>query len=112
VLDLTPDAAPPLVFYASHDPPVVLLQSPDVSHFLTEVFRKLDPPYASLVDDVHDDRLFHVWRENPGAAARETALAKDGELRAFAATLDERYLIVDLRGPRSGWGSRGVATAP
>jgi hypothetical protein len=24
------------------------------------------PPHESLVDDVHEDRLYHVWRMNPG----------------------------------------------
>src|SRR4051794_1692991 len=57
VLDLTPDAAPPLVFYASHDPPVVLVQSPDLAHFLDEVFSEPVPSRESLV---HEDRLFHV----------------------------------------------------
>jgi hypothetical protein len=114
VLDLTPETAPPLVFYASHDPPVVLLQSPDLGHFLTEVFRKLDSPKGSLIDDVHSDRLFRVWRENPGAHPHEAALEGDEELRAFAATLDDRYLIVDLRAPEIGmgfsWGRFGPAT--
>jgi cell wall assembly regulator SMI1 len=114
VLDLTPEAASPLVYYLAHDPPVALLQSPDLGHFLTEVFRKLDPAQTSLVDDVHDDRLFHVWREHPGELAYAAAAEGDDELRAFAATLDDRHLIVDLRVPEIGmglaWGRFGPAT--
>ena len=111
VLDLEPDAAPPLVFYASHDPPVVLLQSSDLAHFLDEVFAEPIPSRKSLV---HEDRLFHVWRENPAELDHAAALEADDELRAFAATLDHRYTIVDLRTPTIGmgfsWGRHGPAT--
>jgi hypothetical protein len=115
VLDLTPDAAPPPVFYVSHDPPVVLLQSPDLGHFLTEVFRKFDPPRTSLVDDVHDDRIFRVWRTNPGAVDHGAALeGGDDELRAFASALEDSHTIVDMRTAEIGmgfsWGRYGPAT--
>src|SRR5882672_4684246 len=62
VLDLTPQTtkvAP--VFFACHDAPVILYQSADMASFLAEVFRMSTPPHNSLVDDVHEDRLFEVW---------------------------------------------------
>jgi len=96
VLDLTRDtteAAP--VFFACHDPPVVLYQSPDLAQFLRESFRLYVPPQASLVDDVHEDRLFRVWRENPGTIEHADALADEDDLRAFAAELDDRFAFVD-----------------
>jgi len=115
VVDANPDepqAAP--VFFACHDAPVVLYQSDDVGDFLHEVFRKLEPGQTSSVDDVHEDRLFHVWRENPGALDHAAALAGDAELRAFAAGLDDRFTFVDLRRPVVGmgfsWGRHGPRT--
>jgi hypothetical protein len=115
VLDLTPgddEEAP--VFFACHDPPVVLYQSPGLGHFLHETFRMSVPPHASLVDDVHEDRLFDVWGTNSGALSHEAALAGDSRLRAFAAGLDDRFLFVDLRSPEIGmgfsWGRYGPRT--
>ena len=106
LVDITPDdkdIAP--IFFVCHDPPVVLFQSPSLAHFLHEAFRMLIPPHESLVDDVHEDRLFTVWGTNPGAIDHAAALASgDDELRAFAAELDERFLIVDLRSPEVGMG--------
>jgi hypothetical protein len=97
------DIAP--VFFVCHDPPVVLFQSPNLAHFLHEAFRMYVPPHESLVDDVHEDRPFNVWGTNPGVVSRPTALAGgDPELHAFAAELDERFLIVDLRSPEIGMG--------
>ncbi len=115
VLDVTPDEAETAsVFYACHDPPVVLYQSGDIGHFLEETFRMQMPPHESLVDDVHEDRLFNVWRENPGTLNHSAAVAGDEQLRSFAAELDERFVFVDLRSPEIGmgfsWGRYGPQT--
>jgi cell wall assembly regulator SMI1 len=116
VLDLTPsdhDVAP--VFFLCHDAPVVLYQSPNVAHFLHEVFRMSTPPHESLVGDVHEDRLFSVWRENPGEIEHAVARAvDDDELRSFAAELGDRFHFADLRRPEIGmgfsWGRFGPRT--
>jgi hypothetical protein len=115
ILDLTPDdveTAP--VFFACHDPPVILYQSPNIGDFLHEAFRMLVPPHASGVDDVHEDRPFNVWRDNPGTLERSDALAGDESLSAFAAELDDRFTFVDLRSPPVGmgfsWGRYGPRT--
>lgn len=115
VLDLTPEGpAKAPVFFASHDPPVVLYQSPDLGTFLHEAFRMLVPPHESAVDDVHEDRLFNVWGENPGTLDHAAALQGDEELRAFASGLDDRFVFVDLRDPPVGmgfsWGRHGPRT--
>jgi len=105
VLDASPEgAAVAPVFFACHDPPVVLYQSPDLATFLAEVFRRLRPPNGSLVDDVCDDRLFHVSSRNPGAMTLAEAANADPVLQDFAASLDERFRIVDLREPEIGMG--------
>ena len=94
---------------------MVLYQGPSIGHFLHEAFRMLVPPHASLVDDVHEDRLFRVYRENPGVIEREDALRSDDEaLAAFAATLDDDFQIIDLRdvpiGMGFSWGRYGPRT--
>ena len=113
VLDITPQ--PPRVapvFFACHDAPVILFQSPDLADFLAEMFRMSVPPHQSLVDDVHKDRLFVVWRKNPGVIDQPTASASpDPALRSFAAGLPEHFQIVDLRhvdpGMGFSWGRYG-----
>lgn len=116
VSDVTSDAsevAP--VFFVGHDPPVVLYQSPDLEHFVRELIRMGQSPHRSLIDDVREDRSFEVWRRNPGTVSRaEAARSSDAELRAFAASLDDRFTIVDLRSPEVGmgfsWGRYGPNT--
>lgn len=116
VLDLTPDtteAAP--VFFACHDPAVLLYQAPDLATFLDEVLQRLSPPHRSVLDDVRDDRLFDVWGSRPGALGQPAALrAPDLALREFATTLDPAWTVVDLRQRQVGmgvaWGRHGPRT--
>jgi hypothetical protein len=116
VLDIIPRTtltAP--VFFACHDPPVILYQSADIASFLAETFRMMIPPYKSLLSDVLADRLFRVWRENPGVTDQAVAAASsDSELRSFASGLPEHFQIIDLRSVSPGmgfsWGRYGPQT--
>ncbi len=116
VLDLTPQTtqfAP--VFFACHDAPVILYQSADIASFLMEVFRMNIPPHKSLVNDVHDDRLFDVWRKNPSVVDQPAASkSPDSVLRLFASELPEHFQIIDLRiinpGMGFSWGRYGPKT--
>jgi hypothetical protein len=116
VVDLLPssrDWGP--IYYACHDAPVILYQSPDLEHFLTELFKLVTPPHGGLVDDVHEDRLFDVWRRNPGVKEQAECLSSpDERIRAFAAQLDPSFQIIDLRDAAVGfgfsWGRYGPRT--
>ncbi len=113
VVDVAPgdgDSSP--VFFCCHDAPVILFQSATLAEFCRELVRMVEPPHASLLDDVHEDRLFEVWRENPETISRADALTShDQVLRAFASELDDRFVIVDLRkvpvGMGFSWGRYG-----
>lgn len=73
------------------------------------------PPYTSLVDDVHEDRLFRVWRRNPGVMEYDECMqSTDFELQKFAQELDPSFQIIDMRKPEFGfgfsWGRYGPET--
>jgi cell wall assembly regulator SMI1 len=116
VLDITPQTtrtAP--VFFACHDAPVILYQSADLASFLAEVFRMNAPSRKSLLEEVQSDRLFKVWRNNPGVIDQRTAsLSSDPALRSFAAALPGQFQIIDLRNVDPGmgfsWGRYGPRT--
>lgn len=116
VVDLVPESkiwGP--IYFACHDAPVILYQSPSLEHFLTELFKCSVPPYESLIDDVHEDRLFEVWRNNPGVMSQEECLrSQDHELRRFAEKLGPSFEIIDLRNADVGfgfsWGRYGPTT--
>jgi hypothetical protein len=109
VLDVTPAADGAAVFFASHDPPVVMYEASDLAHFLHDVLER-----GSLADDSHRRRVFRIWGEDPQTLDYQQAIAGDDELRAFAADLNERFTIVDLRNGQVGdgfsWGRYGPRT--
>ncbi len=116
VLDLTPETtevAP--VFFACHDAPVILYQSPNLATFFEELFKMYTPPHKSLVDNVHEDKLFDVWGKNPGVIDHADAVhSSDSVIRSFAQELAENFVIIDLRNVEPGmgfsWGRFGART--
>lgn len=103
------------IYFCCHDAPVMLMQSATIHDFVTEVLRTLTPPHKSLIDDVHEDRLFEVSRKNPGVISQEAALNSEVvELRSFAESLDPAFEVVDLRNAPVGmgfsWGRYGPRT--
>jgi hypothetical protein len=100
------------IYFVCHDAPVILYQSDTLEEFLIELFRMLEPPHESLIDDVHEDRPARVWRTNPGVLSYEHCLrSEDPVLSAFARELDDTFRVVDLRSARPGdgfsWGRYG-----
>lgn len=115
VLDASPEgAAVAPVFFACHDPPVVLFQAPSLAAFLSEAFRQYRPPHSSLLNRVQEEALWHVWEDHPGAMSVLEAAERDPVLKEFAATLDDRFRVVDLRTAEIGlgfsWGRYGADT--
>jgi hypothetical protein len=106
VVDLQPGATEwGPIYFCCHDAPVMLLQAATVQQFVSEVFKMYVPPHQSLIDDVHEDRLFDVWRKNPGVIDHASAIASsDADIREFAAGLDIGFEIVDLRRAQVGMG--------
>jgi hypothetical protein len=116
VIDLHPHTATwGPIYFACHDAPVILYQADTLEQFLGELFRMFKPPHRSLLDDVHEDRLAHVWQTNPGVLSYERCLqASDPVLSAFARELDDSFKIIDLREAKPGdgfsWGRYGPRT--
>jgi hypothetical protein len=114
ITEAEPEAA---VFFACHDPPIVLWEGRGLAAFLEELRRSFDcgPDDTPLLDDVETDRLHHVWKTNPQTVDRRTALESvDETVRAFAAALDDAWVVTDLRAAEPGmgfsWGRFGHGT--
>lgn len=117
VVDLTPESTEwGPIYFACHDPPVIVFQSSNLAHFLEEVLKLGDPdgPRSEL-DVVHEDHAMRIWSENPGMVGLEKCLASgDPLLEAFAGSLPEGFEVRDLRGAGTGdgfsWGRYGPRT--
>ena len=103
------------IYFACHDAPVILYQSDTLADFLQELVRMCQPPYKSLIDDVHEDRLYQVWRKNPHLMTPQSCTeSSDSELQDFAKQLDSSWHVIDLRHATPGmgfsWGRYGPNT--
>jgi len=103
------------IYFVCHDAPIFIYQSPSLEHFLTEMFKLATPPFTSLIDDVHEDRLFEVWSTNPGVKSHEECRSSgDDVLAAFASELGPTFQVIDLRNAAIGngfsWGRYGPNT--
>ena len=103
------------IYFACHDAPVILYQAHSLEQFLSELFRMFESPHQSLIDHVHEDRLAHVWRTNPGVLSYEQCLgSEDPILSVFARELGDSFQIIDLRLAKPGdgfsWGRYGPKT--
>ncbi len=97
------------VLFMDHDPPVVIVQAPDLSTFLGQVFD------VGNVEELADSYVTEVWSRNPFIVERSEALvAEDVTLRAFAEGLGDDFVIADLRKGSVGrgfiWGLSGPET--
>jgi hypothetical protein len=113
VLDIVPgdDAC---VFFACHDPPVIVVQSSSLSEFIQQLLAHGSNPADSEIGKIHDTLSGQIWSDNPGVMSRQQALDGDESLRAFASDLDDSYLFIDLRKTLTGqglsWGRYGAGT--
>lgn len=103
------------ILYVCHDAPVLVYQCESLLHFIEEVLRFGQPPFAREINDVHEQHSDRIWRENPGLRTpAECAQSADPMLREFAAQLDESWLVCDLRDAKTGdgfsWGRYGPKT--
>lgn len=103
------------IFFACHDAPVIVFQTDNLAHFISEVIRFGNPPWQSEIDDVHEKYHFRIWQENPGMLSYEQCIdSGDEDLVIFAQSLGKDFLICDLRNPQLGdgfsWGRYGPRT--
>jgi cell wall assembly regulator SMI1 len=103
------------VYFACHDAPIILYQSDSLADFLIELFRAGSAPHQSLIDDVHEDRLYDVWRKNPGVLSyADCSASSDLVIQEFVQKLDPTWSIIDLRDASPGmgfsWGRYGPNT--
>jgi hypothetical protein len=116
IIDLTKDSTTwGPIFFACHDAPVIVFQTDSLSHFIEEAFLLGNPPWKSEIDDVHEKHHHRIWKENPGVLTYEECLSSgDADLAAFATSLGQKYLFIDMRNPKIGdgfsWGRYGAKT--
>jgi SMI1 / KNR4 family (SUKH-1) len=101
------------VLFMSHDPPVAVIQAPDLAHFIEQVFELGRPEHKSQLDSVSKAATSRIWSDDPylldlGASR----VASDPSLAEFSKQLPETFHVADLRALEIGsgfaWGRAGA----
>ena len=115
VIDLLPTSSSwGPIYYACHDPAVIVYQAAGVEQFLRDAIAMWQPGARSAVDFVHEDATARIWKANPLARPRDEVVGADPGLRHFAESVPANALIADLRSASTGdgfsWGAFGPRT--
>lgn len=97
------------VFYARHDPAVIVVQAPDLPTFLSQLLR---PAGSGTLESVVGEAVTRIWNDDPLLMSEADARAStDTTLSSFAKTLPSNFMIADLRSRTIGsgfsWGKAG-----
>ncbi len=100
------------VFFANHDPPVLVVQAKDMTTFIDQVLSLGRQDRTSAVDEVHDAASTRIWRDEPwGKRAADLHGSPDATVRQFIEQLNADDLVFDLReqviGSGFAWGRNG-----
>jgi hypothetical protein len=92
------------VYYYQHEGPMLMYQSDGIEAFVSECLRFMRPPYASLIDDVHEFRLRRTSTFNDDLKSRDAIRDARSDLADFVAGFDEDVSFYDFRGAKPGDG--------
>lgn len=101
------------VLFMSHDPPVAVIQAPDLARFIEQVFELGRPERKSQLDSVSKTAASRIWSNDPylldlGASR----ISSDPALAEFSKHLPESFRVADLRalavGSGFAWGRAGA----
>lgn len=93
------------VFYACHDPAVIVKHSVDLSEFLQHIDEYGKKPRRSHLGRIYDQVVYDIWNKLPSFTEIHDAIEVDDEiLKNFALSLPNNYLIIDLRNAPTGSG--------
>jgi hypothetical protein len=93
------------IFFACHDPPVLVVQATDMSSFIDGILSLGRKGRTSAIREVRDAAPMRIWREDPwGTPASHLRDSTDETLRGFAAELKDDDAVFDLREQEVGSG--------
>jgi hypothetical protein len=113
VVDVNPqNGAWGSVFYACHDPAVIVVQARDLMMFLSQLLDPSQSEPKDAVHYVHDQAASLIWEHDPWLVpVQDAQKAQDAVISKFAEQLPDNFRIADLRSAEIGsgfsWGKAG-----
>ncbi len=112
ILDLLSDGSWGKVFFACHDPAVIVLYANDLAEFIYYLDEFGKDETSSHLNTIHEQTVFDIWQNNHGFIDANVAHSADHVLKSFAESLPDNFVFADLRNKplKSGfaWGKHLV----
>ena len=114
VVDVNPqDGAWGSVFYACHDPSVIVVQARNLVTFLSQLLDPSKSEPKDAVHYVHEEAVRLIWKDDPWlVSVQDARLDQDGVVSKFAEQLPDNFRVVDLRSMKVGSGFSWEKTGP
>ncbi|HAA12474.1 MAG TPA: hypothetical protein DCE41_12550 [Cytophagales bacterium] len=98
VLDLDSQGTPGKVYYACHDPAVLVIHSQSLNEYLQHLLAFYQGPEKNHLNEVHDDTVWEVWKSLPNASPKQEFLESNPDFNRFLEAFEgENWTVADLR---------------
>jgi len=116
VVDISPESgAWGSVFYACHDPAVIVIQAVDLGMFLSQILSPNESNPKNALNYVRKEAVLRIWKDDPWLiSVHDARTSQDPVVSNFAEQLPENFRLADLRSREVGsgfsWGLAGPNT--
>jgi hypothetical protein len=112
ILDILSDGSLGHVYYACHDPAVLVKYSDDLNGFLNSLTEFYESPSENYLNEIHDNVVFEIWKNGGKLIDKTDFLMGNSEYSDFLSEFNgEDWVIADLRNPKNAdgfaWGKFG-----
>ena len=102
------------VFFVSHDPPVLVIQAPELGQFLLQVLDPSESKPQRALTNFREKAVQRIWTNDPWlSSVLDARNSQDNDVATFAAQLPPNFSLADLRSKEIGsgfsWGRAGAA---
>lgn len=105
ILDIAPDGNWGQIYYACHDPAVIVLHSTDLTQFIRHVDELGRHATNAHLNILHEQTVFSIWQNDNGFIDYNLACSSsDKILKEFAGSFPNNYVFADLRDKSMGAG--------
>jgi hypothetical protein len=100
------------VYYACHDPAVLVKQADNLNEFLMNLVEFYESPEENYLNEIHDKVVFDIWNDGDNLHEKANFIKSNKQFSDFLNKFEgDEWLIADLRNSKNkdgfAWGKFG-----
>ena len=104
VLDINSQGQLGKVFYACHDPSVLVIHSQSLNEYFHHYLEFCTNPSTSYINEIHEQTVVDILDQQSNCTSKELFLEHNPEYSEFLSQFDEGWAVADLRLGMNGSG--------